>query len=418
MMHAVRPRVVVADSDRTVLELLQIRLSVAGYEALTARTAEAAADLIAQARPAALVIDAGLPGGGLALLERLAGGAGRVPFEVLLIGRKLTSPDIRGALALGAADCMLKPFSGSDAVERLARLFRHADDPQPAYLIEARCLEQKDLAAVYPHETAEHRKILFTRGSGMSATWSNFRQFLADLGPAPGPDYLATRLVAGDLTYAPGKVAWIHKDRQPQLIDRAALIEPNAVQASANARWTSLRGQPVSYDALAGHLGVPVDAMALALRNKPTADELVEHAAVADTLTQVESPWLAADRRDAFMMAYRLWHMQVQPRFAASATPAFLYLFSALPGMIKARDGLAAEGLWQPATDLQRREREAHPLWRRFNEAMVRAEAARVEFAIYKQYSLTTELDELWSRVRAAEERFRRSGLAATSKAA
>ena len=426
MIQAGRPTIVVADSDRTVLELLQIRLNVAGYQACTARGAEAAVDMVRGTGAAALIIDAS--GGGLDALEALAGGSGRLPCPTLLMGRKLSSSDVRRALALGAMDCMVKPFSGADALERVSALFRHLNEAQAAYLIEARCLEQKDLAAAYPHEAAEHRKILFARGSGMCATWSNLRQFLTDMGPAPDPDYLATRLVAGDLTYAPGKTAWMHRDRQPQLIDRSAFITPRARANGANpegdsgdsggsGRWTSVRGQPVEYDTLAGHLGVPVDTMAAALRNKSNADDLVQHASVAEALSQGDSPWLAPERRDAFMMGYRMWHMQVQPKFAAAATPAFLYLFSALPGMIKARDGLIQEELWQPATDLGRRKREIHPLWRKFNESMVRVEAARLEFAIYRQYSLTTELDDLWGRVKLAEERFRRSALAVAQAA-
>jgi hypothetical protein len=100
--------------------------------------------------------------------------------------------------------------------------------------------------------------------------------------------------------------------------------------------------------------------------------------------------------------------MQVQPRFAAAATPAFLYLFSALPSMLKARDSLVELGLWNPSTQKAKGERDNHPLWRRFTDSAVRVETARQEFAIYKQYSLWTELDELWSRVKLAEERFRK----------
>ena len=406
-----RPSIICADSDRTVLELLQIRLDVAGYQACVARTGSAALDIFNQRRPAALIIDAALPErSGLEVLEHLGRGGRRLPCPVLFMGRKLSSDQIRRALELGAHDCMVKPFSGAEALERLGQMLRAPLDAAPAHAIEARCLDQKDLVTLYPHEAGEHRKIVFARGTGMCASWNSFRQFLVDLGPAPDADHLATRLAAGDLTYAAGKVAWIHRDRQPHLIDRSVQIRPSGrpQRAAGASRWTTLRGEPIEYGDLADQLGVPVDTMAMALKSRPTADELVQHASIAETLSQGDPAWLAADRKDAFMMGYRMWHMQVHPRFAAAATPAFLYLFSALPGMIKCRDGLVELELWNPATQKGKGERDAHPLWRRFTDSAVRVESARQEFAIYKQYSLWTEIDELWARVSQAEERFRR----------
>jgi len=405
-----RPQVIIADSDRTIAELAQIRLGVAGLQACVARTGDGVMGLFDQIAPAALVIDIGLPEqGALEVLEALHRRPRAAACPILLIGRKLRAPDLRRAHRLGLYDALAKPFSGSDLLERISAMVRAPEDATPPHVIEARCLDQKDLATLYPHETAEHRKILFARGTGMCAGWNSFRQFLADLGPAPDEDHLATRLSATDLTYAAGRVAWIHRDRQPSLVDHVSMIRARSQgETPAGARWTTVRGQPVEFGALADHLGVPVDAMAAALRSRPTADELVQHAEIAETLSQVDPEWLAADRRDAFMMGYRMWHMQVQPRFAAAATPAFLYLFSALPSMLKARDSLVELGLWNPSTQKAKGERDNHPLWRRFTDSAVRVETARQEFAIYKQYSLWTELDELWSRVKLAEERFRK----------
>jgi len=416
-MAAAAPLVLVADSDRTVLELLQIRLNVAGYRAVVARTADVAIEAVRAARPAGLVVDLRLATAqGVPLLRALADEEGRLACPTLAIGRDLTPEAISMAVGLGAHDCMPKPFSGADVLERIGRMFRSPDEPAALHVIEAQCLELKDLQARYPHEAAEHRRILFARGSGMCPTWKTFRQFLADLGPAPSPQHLATRLVAGDLTYAAGKVAWMHRDHQPRLNDRWSLIEPNA--GGKGERVALLRGRPIEYSVLASHLGVPVDTMAVALRNRPTADEMVEQAQVAEALAEQDAPWLAEDRRDAFMTAYRMWHLQVQPRFAATATPAFLYLFSALPGMIKSRDELVAVSLWNPPTEPGKLERAAHPQWRRYRETVPRIEAARQDFSIYRQYCLWTEIDAFWSRIKTAEERFRRTPAQAMAQAA
>ena len=158
--------------------------------------------------------------------------------------------------------------------------------------------QQQELSTNYRHEASEHRRILFERGSGLSPVWKDFRKFLADLGPAPNADYLATRLAATDLTYGPGKVAWIHRDRQPQLTDLMAQAKP--VSADCQSQWLTVQGQSIEYSALAQLLGVPFEAMAVALRSGVKPDVLVQQASIAEALIRVESPWLSAERRDAF----------------------------------------------------------------------------------------------------------------------
>jgi len=415
-MGAGSQRIVIGDSDRTVSETLQIRLEVAGYQAFVARTGAAALDLALKQRAAAMIIDAKLADtDGSPLLNALIRDNARFPCPTLVVGRNLSPSDIDLAVRLGANDGLVKPFSGAEALERIGRILRNPGEPVPPHVVESQCLDLKDLNAKYAHEAAEHRRILFSRGSGMCPTWRNFRQFLADMGPAPSTDHVATRLVAGDLTYVAGKVAWIHKDRQPSLVDRWSMIESRTT--AGEGRTVTVGGRPVDYATLATYLEVPEDSMTVALRDKPCADDLVRQASIADALSQEDCAWLTPDRRDAFMMAYRMWHMQVQPRFAAAATPAFLYLFSALPALLKLRDSLAELGLWDPPTEQGKSDRDQHPLWRRYGENANRLEAARQEFTIYKRYSLSTELDEFWERVKLAEERFRRR-IAAPAKAA
>ena len=54
-------KVVVGDSDRTVLELLQIRLDLAGFHTCVARSGPPVLDTLKVIRPAAMVLDLGLP---------------------------------------------------------------------------------------------------------------------------------------------------------------------------------------------------------------------------------------------------------------------------------------------------------------------------------------------------------------------
>jgi hypothetical protein len=186
-----------------------------------------------------------------------------------------------------------------------------AADATQQVAADVRTLDQRALMAKYGHEAAEHRRILFGRGMGMCAQWRDFRQFLSDLGPAPDTDHIITRIVAG-VTYAPGRCAWVHRDRQPVIVRDPAPIPAPLVTYGI---WASVEGKSVEYGALARRLGVPMDAMAVAMRNGQSPEDLVQQAAIADELVKCDPHWLPpeAHRRQAFFTAFRMWHMQVLP---------------------------------------------------------------------------------------------------------
>ena len=118
-------KVVAADGDRTVLELLQIRLDIAGYTACIARSGPAVLEMLQNVRPGAMILDVGLPEiDGFEVLRRLNRRGEGLPWPTLVIGKRLSIEDIQLAMKLGARDCMVKPFSGADILERVARMLR------------------------------------------------------------------------------------------------------------------------------------------------------------------------------------------------------------------------------------------------------------------------------------------------------
>jgi len=58
------------------------------------------------------------------------------PFPILIMGRALGVEDIRRAVALGARDCLAKPFSGADVLTRVSRLLQKRTD-SPAVMASA-----------------------------------------------------------------------------------------------------------------------------------------------------------------------------------------------------------------------------------------------------------------------------------------
>lgn len=126
-------KIMIVDHDRTTLEMMQIRLDVAGFHPMAARSSRAALEVLETSRPAALILERNLPDMcGLELLRTMATMPGR-PVPVLLVGRNLAVEDVRAGMLLGVRDCLAKPFSGAAVLERLTRMLkRTASAPGPA----------------------------------------------------------------------------------------------------------------------------------------------------------------------------------------------------------------------------------------------------------------------------------------------
>ncbi|MEW6597402.1 MAG: response regulator [Pseudomonadota bacterium] len=129
-LDARRPTIFIAEHDRTVLELLQIRLDVAGFHTTTARTGDLALATLRSMRPAALVMDLHLPElDGFELLSALGAKGERPIYPILATGKVSSIEEVKRAVTLGARDFLAKPYSGADAVDRVMRLLRK---PGPA----------------------------------------------------------------------------------------------------------------------------------------------------------------------------------------------------------------------------------------------------------------------------------------------
>jgi DNA-binding response OmpR family regulator len=117
-------KIMIVDHDRTTLEMMQIRLDVAGFHPMAARSSRAALEVLHTSRPAALILERNLPDMcGLELLRAMAAMPGR-PVPVLLVGRNLAAEDIQAGMLLGVRDCLAKPFSGAAVLERLTRMLK------------------------------------------------------------------------------------------------------------------------------------------------------------------------------------------------------------------------------------------------------------------------------------------------------
>ena len=123
------PRILVVDDDPRTLRSIRDTLSVAGYAPLVTGEPERVADLVRAEEPALVLLDLMLPGAdGIELL-------GSVPelsdVPVILISGYGRDETVAKALAEGAADYLVKPFTPTELMARIRGALHRHREPLP-----------------------------------------------------------------------------------------------------------------------------------------------------------------------------------------------------------------------------------------------------------------------------------------------
>jgi DNA-binding response OmpR family regulator len=116
-------RILIADDEPLLTEILEFRLKSKGYETVIAHDGREALARFAEEPPAAVVLDAMMPVyDGMEVLRRIRASetAGDVP--VIILSARRNEEDIVRALEMGASDYMVKPFLPEELLVRLKRL--------------------------------------------------------------------------------------------------------------------------------------------------------------------------------------------------------------------------------------------------------------------------------------------------------
>ncbi len=112
-------KILVVDDEATLIRILKIRLSVAGYEVLTASSGQEALDAIRKGHPDLVFLDIIMPGmDGLDVLQRLRSTSPGLPVIASSAGAGLSEP----SLDLGASCFIPKPFDVNSLVAEIGRL--------------------------------------------------------------------------------------------------------------------------------------------------------------------------------------------------------------------------------------------------------------------------------------------------------
>ena len=128
-MSESRGLVLVVEDDRAIADLLRLYLTRAGHGVHVESDGVGALAAVARLRPAAVVLDVGLPGiDGIEVCRRLRAADDWTP--VLFATARDDEVDRVLGLELGADDYVTKPFSPRELVARVAAVLRRTDgDP-------------------------------------------------------------------------------------------------------------------------------------------------------------------------------------------------------------------------------------------------------------------------------------------------
>jgi two-component system response regulator GlrR len=116
----VNARLLVVDDDPDMLRLLSLRLTAAGYQVMTATSAESALTQLEIELPQLVLSDVRLPGrDGLALFDEIRQ---RLPtLPVILLTAHGTIPDAVEATSRGVFSYLTKPFDGRELLDKITQ---------------------------------------------------------------------------------------------------------------------------------------------------------------------------------------------------------------------------------------------------------------------------------------------------------
>lgn len=110
----------VADDDRDIRDLVEAKLSSAGFAVIAVSDGREALAAARNELPDIAVLDVTMPGmSGLDVLSSLLDDPRTARIPVILLTAKSQEFDVQSGIAIGAADYIVKPFSPRDLVARV-----------------------------------------------------------------------------------------------------------------------------------------------------------------------------------------------------------------------------------------------------------------------------------------------------------
>jgi len=121
------PKIVVAEDEHDILELLRFILELNGFEVVTANNGEEAVQQTLAVMPDLVLMDVRMPRmTGHQACQALKANPKTKGIPVVFLSARGQEADIKQGLSLGAADYILKPFSPEELPGRLRNVLAAA----------------------------------------------------------------------------------------------------------------------------------------------------------------------------------------------------------------------------------------------------------------------------------------------------
>jgi DNA-binding response OmpR family regulator len=127
MTAAAQDRILVADDDEDIRDLVVFKLTQAGYDVEAVDDGAAALSSIEAQMPRLAILDVMMPGlSGIDVLRRVRADERLKDLEVILLTAKSRDIDVDAGFATGASDYVIKPFSPRELLHRVNALVARA----------------------------------------------------------------------------------------------------------------------------------------------------------------------------------------------------------------------------------------------------------------------------------------------------
>ena len=120
-------KILIAEDDRDIRELIVISLTYAGYEVVSASDGQQAVDLIIEETPDLIMLDVRMPRlTGFEALEQIKERPEFKDTPVVILSAKGQEAEIQKGLDLGANQYILKPFSPDELIKKIDQIVTDA----------------------------------------------------------------------------------------------------------------------------------------------------------------------------------------------------------------------------------------------------------------------------------------------------
>ena len=122
-----KPMILVVDDEPDLVQLVSLRLKIAGYDVMAAYDGQEALDQVKRTRPDLIILDLMLPKlDGYKVCRLLKFDERYKEIPVLIFTARAQEQDVKMAIECGAEAYMMKPFEPKVFLDKLAELIQAA----------------------------------------------------------------------------------------------------------------------------------------------------------------------------------------------------------------------------------------------------------------------------------------------------